>query len=153
MVDALGSSLSLTDANGATQTQYTYGAFGQSTTTGADNNSSAQYTGRENDGTGLQYNRARYYSSTLQRFISEDPLGFGGGDINLYAYTANSPTNFTDPSGLSIGGVGARMRSLAQRKLNYDYVLGWSANHAAGFGDRLTSLVPFPPTSSSATRA
>jgi hypothetical protein len=28
--------------------------------------------------------------------------------------------------------------------LNYDYVLGFSANYAAGMGDRLTSLVPFP---------
>jgi RHS repeat-associated protein len=89
----------LTDANGATQTQYTYSAFGQSTTTGAENNNSAQYTGRENDGTGLQYNRARYYSSTLQRFISEDPLGFGGGDINLYVYARNNPLMFTDPFG------------------------------------------------------
>ncbi len=144
LFDGLGSALSLTDANGATQTQYTYGAFGQSTTNGADSNNSAQYTGRENDGTGLQYNRARYYSPTLQRFISEDPLGFGGGDINLYAYTGNSPTNFADPSGLSVGGVNGRLRSIAQRKLNTDYMLGWSANFAAGMGDRLTSLVPFP---------
>ncbi|MCI0417646.1 MAG: RHS repeat-associated core domain-containing protein, partial [Acidobacteria bacterium] len=35
---------------------------------------SAQFTGRENDGTGLYYYRARYYHPTLQRFISEDPL-------------------------------------------------------------------------------
>ena len=34
-----------------------------------------QYTGRENDATGLYYYRARYYSPTLRRFISEDPLG------------------------------------------------------------------------------
>ena len=144
LLDDLGSSLALTDANGAAQTQYTYGAFGQSTATGADNNNAAQYTGRENDGTGLQFNRARYYSATLQRFISEDPLGFGGGDINLYSYTANSPTNFTDPSGLSVGGISGRMRSIAQRKLNYQYLLGFAAHTAAGFGDRLTSLVPWP---------
>jgi RHS repeat-associated protein len=36
----------------------------------------AQYTGRENDGTGLYYYRGRYYSPTLQRFASQDPLGF-----------------------------------------------------------------------------
>ncbi|MFY9620674.1 MAG: kelch repeat-containing protein [Pyrinomonadaceae bacterium] len=144
LLDGLGSSLALTDATGAAQTQYTYGAFGQSTATGADNNNAAQYTGRENDGTSLQFNRARYYSATLQRFISEDPLEFEGGDINLYAYTANSPTNFTDPSGLSVGGISGRMRSIAQRKLNYDYLLGFAAHTSAGFGDRLTSLVPWP---------
>ncbi len=58
-----------------------------------------QYTGRENDGTGLYFYRARYYSPTLQRFISEDPLGFRGGDANLYAYVWNSPSNFFDPIG------------------------------------------------------
>ena len=41
--------------------------------------------------------RARYYNPTLQRFISEDPLGIVGGDSNLYAYVWNSPTNFFDP--------------------------------------------------------
>ncbi|MGH2459980.1 MAG: RHS repeat-associated core domain-containing protein [Chloroflexota bacterium] len=53
-------------------------------------------TGRENDG-GLDYDRARYYSPTLQRFISEDPQGFGGGDPNLYV--GNDPTNLMDPDG------------------------------------------------------
>lgn len=31
--------------------------------------------------------------------MSEDPLEFTGGDINLYAYVWNSPLNFVDPSG------------------------------------------------------
>jgi hypothetical protein len=31
--------------------------------------------------------------------MSEDPLGFGAGDSNLYRYAGNSPTNHTDPSG------------------------------------------------------
>jgi hypothetical protein len=38
----------------------------------------------------------------LQRFISEDPLGFAGGDINLYVYALSSPTNFTDPLGFTV---------------------------------------------------
>ncbi len=58
------------------------------------------YTGREYDKeTGLQYNRARYYDPKLGRWISQDPIGFGGGDANLYRYVGNSPTNATDPSG------------------------------------------------------
>ncbi len=55
-------------------------------------------TGRENDSTGLYFYRARYYSPTLQRFISEDPIGFDGG-INLYTYAGNQPTGRVDPSG------------------------------------------------------
>ncbi len=43
--------------------------------------------------------RARYYNPQLQRFISEDPLEFRGGDANLYAYVWNSPLNFIDPFG------------------------------------------------------
>ncbi len=57
---------------------------------------------RENDGTGLYYFRARYYSSTLSRFISEDPIGLRGG-MNTYAYVRNNPLRWTDPLGLSPG--------------------------------------------------
>jgi len=84
------------------QTEYSYDPFGATTTSGAASGHSGQYTGRENDQTGLFYYRARYYSPTLQRFISEDPSGFGGGDVNLYAYVTNGPTNFMDPQGLEI---------------------------------------------------
>jgi RHS repeat-associated protein len=58
------------------------------------------YTGRELDETtGLQYNRERWYDSGTGRWLSEDPIGFAGGDSNLYRYVGNSPTNATDPSG------------------------------------------------------
>jgi RHS repeat-associated protein len=65
------------------------------------------YTGREWDTeTGQYYNRARYYDPTVGGFINEDPLGFGAGDTNLKRYVGNSPTNYTDPSGLICGSVG-----------------------------------------------
>jgi RHS repeat-associated protein len=44
---------------------------------------SHQFTGRDSDGTGLQYNRARYYNPERSRFLSEDPIGFAAGDPNL----------------------------------------------------------------------
>jgi uncharacterized protein RhaS with RHS repeats len=50
--------------------------------------------------TGLQFSRARFYDPNLGRFISEDPIGFAGGDINLYGYVWNSPLGFIDPMGL-----------------------------------------------------
>ncbi len=59
-----------------------------------------QYTGRENDGTGLYYYRARYYDADVGRFVSEDPIRFAGGDVNFYAYVGNNPVNMIDPFGL-----------------------------------------------------
>ena len=99
LTDPLGSTVATTDSTGALATQYTYEPFGNTSSTGSPTSNAFQYTGRENDGTGLYFNRARYYSPRLQRFISQDPMGFGGGDTNLYAYTFNNPTNLTDPSG------------------------------------------------------
>jgi hypothetical protein len=40
------------------------------------------------------------FDPTVGRLLEEDPEGFSAGDMNLYRYVKNSPTNFTDPSGL-----------------------------------------------------
>jgi uncharacterized protein RhaS with RHS repeats len=72
LADALGSTLALTDGATAVQTSYTYDRFGATTTSGAASANAAQYTGRENDGTGLYFYRARYYGPALGRFIGED---------------------------------------------------------------------------------
>jgi RHS repeat-associated protein len=63
------------------------------------------WTGRERDAaTGLQFNNARYYDPKTGRWTTQDPLGFGAGDSNLYRYVGNGPTNDTDPSGLQASG-------------------------------------------------
>jgi uncharacterized protein RhaS with RHS repeats len=59
LADALGSPVTLTDATGAPATSYTYAAFGDTATTGAPSANPFQFTGCENDGTGLYYYRAR----------------------------------------------------------------------------------------------
>jgi RHS repeat-associated protein len=98
--DVLGSIAALVDSAGTVQTEYTYEPFGRTTLTGAASFNPAQFTGRENDGTGLYYYRARYYHPGLQRFISEDPIEFWGGDVNLFAYVWNNPLFYIDPFGL-----------------------------------------------------
>ena len=102
LTDALGSTVALTDPTGAVQTQYTYEPFGQATTTGPASSNLFQYTGRENDGTGLYYYRARYYHPQLQRFVSEDPIAFTASDPNLYVYVRNNPMFWLDPDGLRV---------------------------------------------------
>ncbi len=113
LTDALGSTWGLADSSGTVQGGYSYWPFGSTTPSGTPGPNPYQYTGRENDsGAGpfdgdLYYNRARYYSPVLQRFMSQDPIGFAGGDANLYAYDRNEPINLRDPLGLwsiTIGG-------------------------------------------------
>jgi hypothetical protein len=33
-------------------------------------------------------------------FLTKDPIGFAGGDVNLFRYTRNNPINFVNPFGL-----------------------------------------------------
>ena len=103
LTDMLRSTIALADSSGTLQTQYGYDPFGNATVSGAANPDPYEFTGRENDGTGLYYYRARYYSPSASRFLSEDPLGLRGG-INFYAYVANSPINRVDPTGLQACG-------------------------------------------------
>ncbi len=99
LTDALGSSVALTDRSGNSTVQYSYGPFGSISITGTSNNSYT-YTGREIDGLGINYYRARYYNPAIGRFISEDPMGFAGSGPDLYAYAGDDPIDFNDPTGL-----------------------------------------------------
>jgi RHS repeat-associated protein len=99
LTDIMGSSIALTDSTGTIQTQYGFEPFGNTTVSGASTTNTFAYAGRELDATGLYFNRSRYYNPILQWFISADPLDILGGDINLYAYVGNEPTDFTDPFG------------------------------------------------------
>lgn len=109
--DALGSTVGVGDSSGAVQASYTYDPYGVTSISGTAGINQYQFTGRENDGNGLYYYRSRYYSPLFGRFISEDPTGFNGGDVNLYGYVLENPANFRDPSGQCpwciIAGIGA----------------------------------------------
>lgn len=50
-------------------------------------------------GTSPSYYRARYYDSSIGRFLSEDPVGLTAGP-SLYRYAMNSAPSYSDPSGL-----------------------------------------------------
>jgi RHS repeat-associated protein len=99
LADALRSTLALADTSATVQTQYTYEPFGATTSSGASTSNAIQYSGRENDTADLHYYRARYYNSSVDRFLSEDPIGFEGG-ANLYAYVQDDPVNLVDSLGL-----------------------------------------------------
>ncbi|MGA3107682.1 MAG: RHS repeat-associated core domain-containing protein [Terriglobales bacterium] len=100
--DAANSVTSLSNPTGVVAATYTYDSFGNVTNSTGTLRNPFQYTGRELDSeTGLNYNRARYYNSATGRFISEDPLGFGGSGPNFYPYVRNDPADLIDPLGLT----------------------------------------------------
>ena len=64
-------------------------------------------TGKERDTeSGLDYSGARYYASSMGRFMTPDPSGLAYASIanpqsfNLYSYAQNNPLKYTDPTGL-----------------------------------------------------
>jgi RHS repeat-associated protein len=98
--DHLGSIRALVDSVGQLVNQYRYDPWGQRVYAAEGVLNNVQFAARELDqATDLYYNRARYYSPGLARFVSEDPTRLAGG-MNLYAYAGNDPINLTDPSGL-----------------------------------------------------
>jgi RHS repeat-associated protein len=115
--DALGSVIGLADGTGAIKTSYNYSPFGKKQTTGTNSSNPFAFTGREDDGTGYYYYRARYYSPDQKRFIAEDPLEFGGGDTNFYTYVGGNPVNFTDPSGLRSPELTSLLQTACAKKI------------------------------------
>jgi RHS repeat-associated protein len=102
LTDHQGSVRDWVDNTGAVSHHTQYSTFGEIlSTTNPNTLPTYAYTGREWDpDAGLYYYRARWYDPVVGRFVGDDPSGFGAGDANLQRYVRNSPTNFTDPSGL-----------------------------------------------------
>jgi len=103
LVDALGSTRALTNANGVVTDRYVYDAFGRMISQTGNTVNSYLFAGQQWDAaTGLDYLRARYLSVETGRFVSKDPLaGSLANPItrNGYVYANLNPTLLIDPSG------------------------------------------------------
>jgi len=109
--NATGSTIAMTDEEQSIVSKYSYDPFG-----GIENQQEDMLSqdtrlvdqpfkfvgqfGVMTEPNGFYYMRARYYDPQVGRFISEDPIGFDGGDVNLYAYVNNNPVMGIDPWGL-----------------------------------------------------
>ncbi|HTV84824.1 MAG TPA: RHS repeat-associated core domain-containing protein [Dyella sp.] len=139
LADGLGSTIALTDPTGAIREQYSYDPYGNvtpsDTTTGFTN--PYQYTGREADTAGLYYYRARYYSPQFPGFISEDRIGFAGGQLSFYAYVNGNPLMNVDPLGLA--QLTINVGAILAGQLTIGYNNGqWSIGLKAGIGEGLS---------------
>ncbi len=99
--DELGSALFLLDEAHNITKACRYDAFGNLLEESGQAPNRLLYTGQEYDReTGQYYLRARYYSPETGRFTQEDT--YRGDGLNLYAYCANNPVKYVDPTGHGI---------------------------------------------------
>lgn len=101
--DAHGDVLSIYTSTSNKAADYTYDAWGEIQTKNKSSsfeNNPLRYYGQYYDyESDMTYLRARYYDSSIRRFITEYPAKDG---LNWYAYCDNNPVMMFDPSRLAI---------------------------------------------------
>lgn len=134
LTDGLGSTVALTSPTGGTIASYTYDPYGGTAVTGSSRNP-YQFTGRENDGTGLYFYRARYYDASHERFLGEDPVTTFGAEP--YLYVRDAPANYTDPTGEIIkvcSRAGWNNLMIPGGVANHSYIVDTRNGHNCGMG-------------------
>jgi RHS repeat-associated protein len=107
LVDGLGSTRQLTDANEAVAASYLFEGFGillaQSGSAANAYKFAGAWSYRDDGDAGLLHVGARYYDAQVGRFITADTLlgtVYDPQTLNRYIYVVNSPITLVDPSGL-----------------------------------------------------
>ncbi|WP_158304044.1 RHS repeat domain-containing protein [Cellvibrio japonicus] len=106
--DHLGSPRIITDSNGNIVKTVSYDSYGNII---EDSNPEFQIPfgfagGLKDDDTGLIRFGYRDYDPETGRWTARDPIGFEGGDTNLYGYVLGDPINWVDIDGLAPAWVG-----------------------------------------------
>jgi RHS repeat-associated protein len=122
--DGLGSTTGLTDGSGTVVATYSYDVYGGLRSQTGSSANEFTYTAEQNDSTGLEYLRARYYDPATGRFLSEDPLPL----LRRYPYAGNDPVNYVDPSGDCL--IEVRLTKVEGAGLHIPYInTGYQAWH------------------------
>ncbi len=96
--DEMGSTTHIVDEQGNVQNRYAYDAWGKIEVKEEAVPNRFTYYGQQIDPITQQYYlRARFYNPVIGRFTQEDT--YRGDGLNLYAYCANNPVYYVDPSG------------------------------------------------------
>ncbi len=124
--DGTGNVMGLYKADGTMLAQYEYSPYGKILREEGDWAAANPFrfqTKQYDDETGLTYYQSRYYSASLGRFLSQDPLGTEGG-LNLYSFVNNNPLNAYDFLGLYgvsdfFGGLGSAVGGFSGRQAGF----------------------------------
>jgi RHS repeat-associated protein len=100
--DQVGSLMAVADGSGSVVKRITYDSFGSIL---EDTNPGFGVPfgfagGLHDRDTGLVRFGYRDYDPEVGRWTAKDPIGFAGGDTDLYGYVLNNPINAVDPLGL-----------------------------------------------------
>ena len=98
-----GDTIAITDSGGNITDSYAYDEFGKLLNSTGTTANPFKFVGRfgvMDEGNNLYFMRARFYDAKVGRFLNEDPLGFEGGNWNLYAYVGCNPLLRVDPKGM-----------------------------------------------------
>ncbi len=97
--------------------------------------------------TGLVRFGARDYDPVTGRWLGKDPIGFAGGDTNLFGYVGGNPVNAIDPLGLWCIPLGSyitdweitdRSDNPRYKFINVVFVQGW--NTGTAFWQKITRV-------------
>jgi RHS repeat-associated protein len=104
LTDQLGSPRIITDSAGNVLREIEYDSYGNII---ADSNPTHELPfgfagGLYDQHTGLIRFGFRDYDPETGRWTARDPIGFAGGDTNLYGYVLGDPVNGIDPEGLEV---------------------------------------------------
>ncbi len=130
-------------SDGTVCAQYEYLPYGEQVTatgTMASSNPFRFSTKYRDNETDLYYYGYRYYSPSLGRWISRDPIDEQGG-LNLYVFVNNDPVNKWDGLGLAYGnpvsGLGRIFPSDPYAPCGFYYLPGWDS----GWDDALKMFI------------
>ena len=127
--DHLGNIRAITDQSGNVVERHDFYPFGEEITNQPQSKDQYLFTGKQRDSeTGLDYFGARYYSSSLSRWMSADKVQEIKQRIkepqewDLYIYSANNPLKYKDPSGkFKVYAVGIDYNPITGRYNNYTF--------------------------------
>jgi RHS repeat-associated protein len=122
--DQVGSLIAVADGSGSVVKRIIYDSFGNVL---EDSNPGFSVPfgfagGLHDRDTGLVRFGYRDYDPEVGRWTAKDPIGFAGGDTDLYGYVLNDPVNIVDPTG--------------EAAFWYHFVDGYRAGMAMGKGLR-----------------